>query len=788
MANDGEINVKTKIDNSEVDKGLNDLNNKIKDAEKSAENAGGKFKKFDDALGKINLKTVATAAGFAAVAKGVKKTVEALDDCQRAYQAQRKAEIALQTAAKNNPYLNEESVYNLKQFAGELQNMSEVGDEISIKVMAELAATGRTENEIIQIMSAAADMAAVTGEDIGSAAQKLNMTFSGMTGTLGRTNGAIKDLTAEELKAGKAVEIVAAQYKGAAANSADVTKQLSNAWGDFKENIGKGWDRVTKPVKQFFLDILADMNSAKAKADQMNADNAARENGTADAAVTKRLLDEAQSRADTAQTKIKETMALLEDEDALNKKIQESRGYVTAATFKKLLTDLQKTYESETLTVNQLTEEYNNLAAAEQAAADAAAQKKKADDAAAKKADRDKQAAEYIAENTNAVNRQIDALKIKAEIMGEDVDAQKIADAYLQSYINLITQSNGLVTENNTAAKKRLELLEAWLQKAKEANEESEKQNALDKAKKESEKLLAEINKDSTDGKTQRMLELDDLRKRLDADEVMSAEDKKAALLKIDKEYKEESEKLKKENTLAKVEEIKNYTEQAVNIAQNAAALMIENQQAETNAELLALENKYQKGELAESEYYEKQKEIKRKAAQEEYKIRMFEWTASVLAATANIAEGVSKAIAQGGTAGLITGALVSAAGAVQIASIIASKPTVPAFATGGVIGGMNGASMGGDNTYIHARRGEMVLNANQQRSLWDKITGANNNGGLNVTVNETTGRVDTNIRETRGGLTIDILDKHINAGFMNGDYDAGVAGMNTRQEGVKIL
>ena len=74
---------------------------------------------------------------------------------------------------------------------------------------------------------------------------------------------------------------------------------------------------------------------------------------------------------------------------------------------------------------------------------------------------------------------------------------------------------------------------------------------------------------------------------------------------------------------------------------------------------------------MSESEYYEKSKAIKRKAAQEEYKIQMFQWTASILAATANIAEGVSKAIAQGGTAGLITGALVGAAGAVQIASII---------------------------------------------------------------------------------------------------------------------
>ena len=42
-------------------------------------------------------------------------------------------------------------------------------------------------------------------------------------------------------------------------------------------------------------------------------------------------------------------------------------------------------------------------------------------------------------------------------------------------------------------------------------------------------------------------------------------------------------------------------------------------------------------------------------------------------------------------------------------------------FAGGGVVGNtFKGASMGGDNTYIHARDGELVLNAEQQRQLWE--------------------------------------------------------------------
>lgn len=57
------------------------------------------------------------------------------------------------------------------------------------------------------------------------------------------------------------------------------------------------------------------------------------------------------------------------------------------------------------------------------------------------------------------------------------------------------------------------------------------------------------------------------------------------------------------------------------------------------------------------------------------------------------------------------------------------------------------------------------------------------------MTVNNTqANRVDADVREQDGEVFIDILDKHINKGFTDGTYDAGLAAMNTRQEGVRIL
>ena len=51
------------------------------------------------------------------------------------------------------------------------------------------------------------------------------------------------------------------------------------------------------------------------------------------------------------------------------------------------------------------------------------------------------------------------------------------------------------------------------------------------------------------------------------------------------------------------------------------------------------------------------------------------------------------------------------------------------AFANGGVIGGFQGTSFGSDNTLASVRTGEMVLNAPQQKELFDTINGGGGSG-----------------------------------------------------------
>ena len=767
---DGRVDIETKLDTSGVDKGVKDLNKKLNDAGKQIDAASKKNKNLNNTLKDIKTSTAAAVVGYAGVAVAVKKTVDALNDCEAAYKVQRNAEIALQQAAKNNPYLNNESVYNLQKFASELQSMSNIGDEVSLKVMSQLAATGRNEEQIMQIMKAAADMAAVTGEDIASVATKLNATLNGNAGMLGRQVAAINNLTKEELEAGRAIEIVAQQYNGSAAAMADNTIQLANAWGDFKENIGRNWAEKTNPIKKFFTDTLNDINVALALTADKKAAAAAGAVGKETAAQAKLNLDEAK--------------AILDQMNA-NKGF-EDKNSVAGFSYN---ANWEKDRDEQIKKVEELTRRYNFLASSERyEAKEAERNAQKAAAAAKTRADaesRDKAAQDYIDKNKKALAEQLEAMRLRADLTGEEIDAGEMYNAYMQSYIDLITKSNGLVTENNSAAKERLALLTQWAEKAKTVADEEERRNAAEEMRKEAEALL-----NSLQPQKDKLALLDEERAKIEElakTEVITEQEKADAMLNIDREYNEAKKELWQKTT----DDINSYIQQSADIAQQFGDLMLKNVQAETDAELAALEEKYHKGEVSETEYYEKQKEIRRKAARDEYKIKMFEWSASILAATANIAEGVSKAIAQGGVAGLVTGALVGAAGAVQIASIIASKPTPPSFYTGGIIGGANGATMGGDNTYIHARTGEMVLNAAQQRSLWDKLNGQDSRGmgGYNLTVNNTqSGRVSTEIRQDNSGLIIDILDKHINQGFSDGTYDAGLAAMNTRQEGVKIL
>jgi phage-related protein len=181
------------------------------------------------------MKAAFAGVSLVAITKGVQKVTQL-------YAEQQKVEIRLQAAINNNPMLNGDAAKRLTDYASALQQSSVYGDEQIIQQQSMLASLGMTEDKIKAVMDASVDLASSGMMSLESATRNIAKSFSGMTGELGEAIPALRDLTAEELKSGKAVEVIKEQFAGmgqAMADSVDgQIKQMKNTLGDIGETIG----------------------------------------------------------------------------------------------------------------------------------------------------------------------------------------------------------------------------------------------------------------------------------------------------------------------------------------------------------------------------------------------------------------------------------------------------------------------------------------------------------------------------------------------------------------------
>lgn len=821
---DGEVKIDTKLDTSGLDKGLrsvkNKLNNTSKDLNKGAKTVnglktafnetGGAASSFASKMGSVAESGGTVAAGITAAILAAKKYIETLKQANEAYKVQEKAESALQKAAENNPYLNSESVQRLKDYASEIQSVSNFGDEGTIDVMAQLAASGRNESEIMKLVAAAADYAAAKHISLESAAQNLNKSYGGLAGELGELFPEIKALTAEQLKNGEAVDIIAQKYKGFAQEAADSSTQSKNAFGDFMESLGRlanpTFEALSQKAEAFFQSMTEHMNNFNAAMEKARETWVIGGDYRWSKDFVKGINENLKSIDPTKKTVYLEDNA----ESLSDENIRHITVYLDAQKkltydelkFLKIL-EKEKTHrENRAKAAEEYTqylekwrgaskEELQTRQEALVATGENIKELKAVNDVLkeVEKQERENQkeqqktADDYAKDSNKKLQDSLKALEVEAKARGEAVSAQDKYNVYLQSYIDLLTKSNGLVTENNQAAKERLATLQEWAQKAKDAATEEER---LAEAQKDGEAALQAAeslgyNSKFDEYKT-REEELLQMKKDINAAEIEDADEKRKALENIDEELVKNRRNLW--NNIAS--EVNGYSQQVEQIINDAAQMALETENNKMRAELANLEIKYRKGELGEEEYQKKVAEAKKKGAKIQYQIEMAQWASNILAATANTAVGVTQALAQGGVAGIITGALVGAAGAVQLASIMAAKP-IKHFAAGGFVGGINGASMGADNTTIAARTGEMIMNANQQRALWDMINGtgsAAGAGGVNLTINNNAANLVTvQPQITRGQIEL-MIDARVNDGLKSGRFNGGLNAANAGMSG----
>ena len=185
--------------------------------------------------GMANLAKTALAAGAAFF--GARALIAGLKESAELYKIQEQAVKKLDTAMGKNSR-------ELQSYASQLQKVTKFGDEATLQQMAFLGSIGMSEQQIKDIIPVAMDLATATGMTLESAVRNTAKTFSGLAGELGELVPQIRDLTAEEMKAGKAVEVMGDLFGGQAQEDAKSytgqIEQLKNATGDVKEQIGEG--------------------------------------------------------------------------------------------------------------------------------------------------------------------------------------------------------------------------------------------------------------------------------------------------------------------------------------------------------------------------------------------------------------------------------------------------------------------------------------------------------------------------------------------------------------------
>tara|TARA_R100000664_G_scaffold1048_1_gene2828 strand:+ start:692 stop:2044 length:1353 start_codon:yes stop_codon:yes gene_type:complete len=198
--------------------------------EKGAKKAEKNIKGLNGALGGLASKAKLAAGAFVTggLLVGMKKAVEL------AAEQELQEKKLSQALGKNTDAL-------LKQ-AGALQQASRFGDEAIIQQQAYLASIGMSEQQIKEMIPVTLDLAAATGMSLESAVKNTAKTLSGMTGELGESVGALKELSAEQLKAGEGIEVMREMFKGAAETEtktfSGALDQMKNALGDAAEVIG----------------------------------------------------------------------------------------------------------------------------------------------------------------------------------------------------------------------------------------------------------------------------------------------------------------------------------------------------------------------------------------------------------------------------------------------------------------------------------------------------------------------------------------------------------------------
>lgn len=224
----------------------------------------------DSILSGLANKVQSLAIG-AVIAKGFQLAYKACMECVGAFKEAQVAVTKFDSIAKSAGFTTKQ-IMNLKDYAGEVQNLTGMSDEAILGAEQLLVATNALDEEGIKKATlSCADLAVAMGTDITSSAQALAIALQSPTDGLTRLRRSGILFTDEEenlVKAldeagekAKAQELILAKiearYKGVAKAVGDTDvgtlSKISETWGDIKENLGQAILDSVSPALEALL-------------------------------------------------------------------------------------------------------------------------------------------------------------------------------------------------------------------------------------------------------------------------------------------------------------------------------------------------------------------------------------------------------------------------------------------------------------------------------------------------------------------------------------------------------
>lgn len=800
-------------------------------------------------FGNLTKATVGAVGAFALALKGVKALVKGMKELNEINLVQVKAEKQLESAAKNNPYLNKSSVQSLKSFASELQKIGTYGDEQLLPLMAQLASSGRTQTEIQDIMATALDVSASGAMSLESAVRNLNKTYGGTSGELGEVIPAIKNLTSQQLKNGDAVKLVAQQYKGLSKEVTSATgtgQQLQNAWGDLKESIGAGFTAMFSPAQRFFTWVIDGIN--KVVSGFNNLIGVANTGTTGDISVEDTLNTQLEKLQKERNVKYEQ---YIKEKELLDERLAEAEDKINNGSSEKAKEDKEKSLERQNARLQQLKERLEKANSNGDQKRIEKAQKalngyqekisKKEEETAKKNAERlqkakeeitakyqpnittfetdytnlDNQIAEIqkklgtiqndkanalspeqqkekeeIEKVTNALNAQIEKIKAKYDLE-EQHTGQRDKVAEQQEIISAKENTYlELVTSNNQYAKESAEQLNNEL-----VDEWATLENLCGSAEKYQEvlkKYAQTTTKSRVDELKEDLAILEEQKIKMEEVGATGTEEFqkiKDAISSIN----DEIDNLNFEGIINKIDTVVtslNGSFQSLGSSVNSALdTYLSAQETESDEQSDKLKEQYEDGLISYEDYLSKKDDLDKESAEREYKIKLAQYYIDLSMAIANGASAVLSAM-KGSSSAVdmaINMATATMLTGAQIATIAGNKPVAPKFSTGGFL---TGSSTSGDKIPFMGNAGEAILNPAEQRNFMDMANG-NYNGGITLSMpisienNVSEAQVSAEQNERMIKITV---DKIVNSGLKAGTYNDGLQTAETNKKGVRYL